>query len=463
MSARQTTQVLVVGGGPGGYVAAIRAGQLGLDTTLVEADRLGGTCLIRGCIPSKAIIHAAETYAHIRQAQAGAHLGIRVTGEVQLDFAGTRAWKDAIVDRLSDGVAALLRRAKVKVVKGWGVFQDAKTCRVSLAGGEELAIEAQHVILATGSEAVPLPGLPFGPDVLSSTEALSLDEPPARLAIVGAGYIGLELGMAFAKLGAQVAVVEALDRILPQYDAALTAPVVKALGRAHVDVHTGARAEGFANGELRLRTREGEALALPADKVLVTVGRRARTEGWGLEAMGVDLDGRFVRIDDQCRTSMSGVWAIGDLTGEPMLAHRASAQGEMVAELIAGRKRRFAPAAIPAVCFTDPEVVTVGQAAPDLPGTKTAVFPLSANGRAMTLEGDADGGFVRVVASAEDHRVLGFAAVGRQVSELSGEMTALIEMGAVLEDVAGVIHAHPTQSEMLGEAALRALNHAIHI
>ena len=463
MSERQNTQVLVVGGGPAGYVAAIRAGQLGLETTLVEADRLGGTCLIRGCIPSKAIIHVADTYAQVRHAQSASHLGIRVKGEVELDFNGARAWKDAIVDRLSDGVAALLRRAKVKVLSGWGVFEDAKTCRVRLAGGRDVLIHAQHVVLATGSEPVSLPGLPFGPDVLSSTEALALQAPPERLAVVGAGYIGLELGMAFAKLGSHVTVAEAEDRILPQYDAALTAPVVKALGRARVDVHTGARAEGYADGMLTLRTREDAPLSLPADKVLVTVGRRPRTEGWGLEAMGVDMRGRFVRIDEQCRTSMSGVWAIGDITGEPMLAHRASAQGELVAELIAGKKRRFDPAAIPAVCFTDPEIVTVGQAAPETPGAKTAVFPLSANGRAMTLEGEGDGGFVRVVASAEDHRVLGFAAVGRQVSELSAAMTALIEMGALLEDVAAVIYAHPTQSEMLGEAASRALGHAIHV
>ena len=463
MTARQTTQVLVLGGGPGGYVAAIRAGQLGLDTTLVEVDRLGGTCLIRGCIPSKAIIHAAETYDRVRQTQGAGHVGIRVTGEVELDFAKTRAWKDGIVERLSDGVAALLRRAKVKVVRGWGVFQDAKTCRVSLATGEETLIEAQQVILAAGSEAVAVPGLTFGGDVLSSTEALSLDRAPERLAIVGAGYIGLELGMAFAKLGSRVTVVEALDRILPQYDVALTAPVVKALGRAHVDVHTEACAEGFADGELKVRTRDGAELTIAADKVLVTVGRRARTKGWGLEAMGVDMEGPFVRVDDQCRTSMAGVFAIGDLTGEPMLAHRASAQGEMVAEVIAGRKRRFDPAAIPAVCFTDPEVVTVGLAAPDAPGTKTAVFPLSANGRAMTLEGDADGGFVRVVTTEEDDRILGFAAVGRQVSELSGEMTALLEMGAVLDDAAALVHAHPTQSEMLGEAAHRALGRALHV
>ncbi|MBI1200655.1 MAG: dihydrolipoyl dehydrogenase [Phenylobacterium sp.] len=462
MTTRTTTRVLVVGGGPGGYVAAIRAAQLGLETTLVEADRLGGACLIRGCIPSKAIIHAAEIYAQICAAQAGGHLGIRVTGDVALDFGGTRAWKDGIIDRLSDGVGALLRRANVKVLHGWAVFQDAKTCRVTLSDGGTIEIQAQDVVLATGSEAVALPGLPFGGDILSSTEALSLAAPPERLAIVGAGYIGLELGLAFAKLGSGVTIVEAADRILPQYDAALTAPVTKAIGRRRIDVHTGARAERFEGGQLRVRQHEGGELAIPADKVLVTVGRRARLDGWGLDAMGVDTERGVVRVDDRCATSMAGVWAIGDLTGEPMLAHRASAQGEMVAELIAGRKRRFDATAIPAVCFTDPEIVTVG-AAPGAAGTTTAVFPLSANGRAMTLEGETDGGFVRIVASAQDQRIVGFAAVGRQVSELSGEMCALIEMGAVLEDAAAIIHAHPTQSESLGEAALRALGHALHI
>jgi dihydrolipoamide dehydrogenase len=463
MSVRHSTQVLIVGAGPGGYVAAIRAGQLGLDTTLVEVDRLGGTCLIRGCIPSKALIHAAEAYHHVRQAEGAGHLGIRVQGAVALDFAETQAWKDGIVERLSDGVAALLRRAKVKVVRGWATFSDAKTCEVRAADGGSRTITAAHVILAQGSEPLALPDLPFGGDVLSSTEALGLSAPPPRLAVVGAGYIGLELGMAFARLGSQVTVVEAQDRILPQYDAALTAPVVKALGRARIDVHTATRVAGFANGELKLLGRDDAPLSVQADKVLVTVGRKPRTAGWGLEAMGVDLERGFVRVDDQCRTSMAGVWAIGDLVGEPMLAHKASAQGELVAELIAGRKRRFAPVAIPAVCFTDPEIVAVGHAAPDAPGTVAAVFPLSANGRAMTLEGDADGGFVRVVASAEDHRLLGFAAVGRQVSELSGEMTAMLEMGALLEDAALVIHAHPTQSEMLGETALRALRHPLHI
>ena len=458
-----TTKVLVLGGGPGGYVAAIRAGQLGLPTVLVEADRLGGTCLIRGCIPSKALIHAAAEFASVRRAHADNPLGIRLSGEVSLDFAQTVRWKDGVVDRLSGGVAALLARAKVQVLNGWGVFKDAKTCQVTRADGSIVVVKAEHVILAAGSEAVALPGLPWGPDVLSSTEALSLAAPPKRLAIVGAGYIGLELGMALRKMGSEVTVVEAEARILPQYDAALTAPVAKALARDGIAVHLRTRAKALADGRLLAEGPEGEALEIVADKVLVTVGRRPRTQGYGLEAMAVDLERGFVKVDDQCRTAMAGVWAIGDLVGEPMLAHKASAQGEMVAEIIAGHRRRFDPVAIPAVCFTDPEIVTVGDAAGAGAETRTAIFPLSASGRALGAEAGEDGGFIRVVARTDDHRLVGFAAVGRNVSELSGEMTALIELGGVLEDCEGIIHAHPTLSEGIGEAAMRWLGRAIHV
>lgn len=461
MSERLKTKVVVLGGGPGGYVAAIRAGQLGLDTVLVESGRLGGTCLIRGCIPSKAIIHAAAEFASVRRARDTHALGIRISGEVSLDVVELMRWKDGVVDRLSGGVGALLRRAKVKTVLGWGVFQDAKTCLVTGADGAETLIEAEHVILAAGSESVELPGLPWSDDILSSTEALSLNALPKRLAVVGAGYIGLELGMALRKLGVEVTVIEAQDRILPQYDGALTAPVAKALTSDGIVLHLGALARGFAQGQLQIE-KAGELLNVAADKVLVTVGRRPRTRGYGLENMAVDLAGAFVKVDDQCRTSMKDVWAIGDLVGEPMLAHKASAQGEMVAEIIAGQRRRFDPVAIAAVCFTEPEIVTVGVFAETDADTKSAIFPLSANGRALSMEG-ADGGFVRVTARADDHRILGLAAVGTNVSELSGEMTALLEMGARLEDVAGMIHAHPTQSEALQEAAMRVLGHAIHI
>ena len=463
MSPPLKVQVLVLGAGPGGYVAAIRAGQLGLDTVLVEADRLGGTCLIRGCIPSKALIHAAGEFEVLRRARGDNPLGLKVTGDIAVDLAQTVRWKDGVVDRLSDGVGGLLRRAKVKVVRGWGVFRDARTCEVTGPDGAVQVIEAEHVILAAGSEPVPLPAIPFGGDVLSSTEALSLPAVPETLAVIGAGYIGLELGMAFAALGAKVTIVEALPRILPQYDAALSAPVARALERAKIDVHLDAKATGFNDGVLTVEQAQGPMLRIAADKVLVTVGRRPRTQGWGLEAMAVDLDGPFVRVDARCATSMRNVWAIGDLVGEPMLAHKASAQGEMVAEIIAGHRRTFDPVAIPAVCFTTPEVVSVGAWPEPGPEVITAVFPLAANGRALSQEAGDDGGFVRIAARADDHRILAFAAVGRHVSELSGEMTALLEMGAVLEDAAGVIHAHPTQSETLGEAALRALGRAIHV
>ncbi len=335
-------RVLVVGGGPGGYVAAIRAGQLGLDTVLVEAGRLGGTCLIRGCIPSKALIHAADKFSDIAGAVGGNPLGIAIDAPPHLDLAHTVAWKDGIVDRLSNGVAGLLARAKVRVVTGWATFTDAKSCTVATASGP-VAITAEHVVLAAGSEPVALPGLPFGGTVISSTEALSLDALPERLVVVGAGYIGLELGIAFRKLGAAVTVVEAADRILPRYDDALTRPVRRWLARARVELHLGAKVTGLdGDGRLLVETAGGP-LALAADRILVNIGRRPLTAGWGLEEMALDMAEPFIKVDDQCRTAMRNVWAIGDLVGEPMLAHKAMAQGAMVAEIIAGAAPAFRP------------------------------------------------------------------------------------------------------------------------
>ena len=462
------THVLVVGGGPGGYVAAIRAGQLGLDTILVEGDTLGGTCLIRGCIPSKALIHVAGKFEGMVAASAArGALGIHLSAPPSIDFAETIRWKDGITAKLNGGVGALLKKAKVKVVAGWATFSDGKTCSVATSEGS-VTIKADHVILAQGSEPVELPMLPFGGNVISSTEALSLETLPRTMVVIGAGYIGLELGSAFAKLGVEVTVVEALDRILPLYDDALAAPVRNWLDKAGVKLHLDASALGLdATGAVRVKGKDGNEFTLPADKVLVTVGRKPRTQGWGIETMAVDLDGRFVKVDDQCRTSMRDVWAIGDLVGEPMLAHKASAQGEMVAEIIAGHRRHFQPAGIPAVCFTEPEIVSIGlsPAEAEAQGIEIVVgqFPYMANGRALTLEGDKDGGFVRVVARKSDHRVIGIQAVGSHVSELSGEFALALEMGAVLEDLAGTIHAHPTLGEAFHESALKALGHAIHI
>ncbi|MBV9859127.1 MAG: dihydrolipoyl dehydrogenase [Alphaproteobacteria bacterium] len=467
MSETLRPKLLVVGSGPGGYVAAIRAGQLGIDTVLVEGDRLGGTCLIRGCIPSKALIHVASRFAEMADTAGLRRIGLSLDRPPALDLAAAMRWKDGVVGRLEAGVAALLERAKVRVLRGWAKFSDAKTCRVT-GPDTDASVAAEHVLLATGSLPTELPELPFGGAVLSSTEALALDRLPRRLAIVGAGYIGLELGTAFRKMGCEVAIVEAQDRILPLYDEELTAPVRRWLDRAGVRLYLGAQALRLRDGEvatLEVRTASGETVALPADNVLSTVGRRPRLAGWGFETMAVDLAGPFVAVDDQCRTAMRNLWAIGDLVGEPMLAHKAMAQGEMVAELIAGERRHFAPAAIPAICFTEPEIVSVGLAPREAAGegVLSAQFPFAANGRALTLEGERAGGFVRVVARRDNRRVLGIQAVGPQISELAGEFAHALEMGAVLEDIAGTIHAHPTLGEAFHEAALRALGHPLHI
>ena len=461
----QSTTLLVIGGGPGGYVAAIRAGQLGIPTVLVEGEALGGTCLNIGCIPSKALIHAADEFEKARHFANNSPLGIRA-GAPQIDVAQTVRWKDGIVTRLTGGVGSLLKKNGVQVIQGWATVADGKTVDVRTPGGESQRWRCEHLLLATGSVPTELPFMPFGGSVISSTEALSPRELPRRLVVVGAGYIGLELGIAYRKLGAEVAVVEATPHVLPAYDDELTRPVLAALRRLGVVLHLSCTVEGLSpGGAVRVRTPKADEFTLPADQVLVAVGRQPRTQGFGLESLQLDMAGRALKVDEQCRTSMRNVWAIGDLTGEPMLAHRAMAQGELVAEVIAGHKRRFAPAAMPAICFTDPEVVTVGMS----PGAAeeagfdciTASFPFAANGRSMTLESTE--GFVRVVARRDNHLVVGWQAVGRAVSELASGFSQSIELGATLEDIAGTIHAHPTLGEAVQEAALRALGHALHI
>ena len=462
----QQTTLLVLGGGPGGYVAAIRAGQLGIPTVLVEGERLGGTCLNIGCIPSKALIHVADEFEKARHWANGSALGIRVQ-QAAIDMAQTVRWKDGIVGRLTGGVGGLLKKAGVQVLAGWGSIRDGKSVDVQLANGESVRVQCEHLLLASGSVPVELPSMPFGGPVISSTEALSPAALPRRLVVVGAGYIGLELGIAYRKLGAEVAVVEATERVLPTYDEELTRPVLATLKRLGVVLHLGCSVQGLAadGSGVRVRTAQADEFVLPAEQVLVAVGRRPRTAGFGLESLLLDMSGRAVKVDEQCRTSMRNVWAIGDLAGEPMLAHRAMAQGELVAEVIAGHKRVFAPAAIPAVCFTDPEVVVAGldPAAAERAGLDVlvAAFPFAANGRAMSLE--CTDGFVRVVARRDNHLIVGWQAVGRAVSELAAGFGLSLEMGARLEDVAGTVHAHPTLGEAVQEAALRALGRALHV
>lgn len=462
----EQTTLLIIGGGPGGYVAAIRAGQLGVPTVLVEAGNVGGTCLNIGCIPSKALIHAADAFHQAADCAGTSALGI-TTSAPSIDLPTTVAWKDGIVKKLTGGVAALLKKNGVRLIQGEARIVDGKNVDIACADGKALRMHCEHLLLATGSEAAALPSLSFGGPVISSTQALSPSKLPRRLAVVGAGYIGLELGTAYRKLGVEVSIVEAQGRILPTYDADLSRPVLSALKRLGVSLHLSSSVQGMneAGTALVLHDSQGQATELPIDQVLVAVGRRPRTAGYGLETLMLAMNGKAVRIDGQCGTSMRNVWAIGDLTGEPMLAHRAMAQGEMVAELIAGKQRRFMPVAIPAVCFTDPEITTAGLTPQEAQAAgldcMDAMFPFAANGRAMTLE--STDGFVRVVARRDNRLIVGWQAVGKGVSELSAAFSQSLEMGATLEDVAGTIHAHPSLGEAVQEAALRALGHALHI
>ena len=476
MTDTRKCKVLVVGAGPGGYVAAIRSAQLGLDTVIVEGDKAGGTCLIRGCIPSKAIIHAAERFESLRQhANEGGHMGLSLAAEPQIDMAALVDWKDTIVERLNKGVEALLKGAGAELVKGWATFTGPKKCTVETTEGP-LDIEAENVIIATGSSHIDLPFMPCDEEfVLSSTGALDLQKLPKSAAIVGGGYIGLELGCALAKLGTDVTVVEGMDSILGIMDKEIRRPLEIWLKKHKVTVHTNALARGTeikgkgASRKAHLTfEKDGEEQTIKVDKVLVTVGRSPNTKGWGLENMGVRMDtgGRFIRIDRQSRTNVPGVYAIGDVAGEPMLAHKASAQGEMVAEILAGHNRSFDKVAIPAIVFTEPEIVSVGLS-PDEAKDRgeeiiTGKFPLAANGRALTLEAEKTAGFIRVTARESDHVILGIQAVGSHVAELHGEFVLALEMGALLEDIADTVHAHPTMTEAFHEGVLKTLGHAIH-
>jgi len=452
----------VIGAGPGGYVCAIKAAKLGVETLLVEADKPGGTCLNVGCIPSKAIIHAADEFHKAVSFSSDNVLGIKTQAPV-IEWKKTLAWKDGIVEKLNAGVAGLLKRAGAETIYGMARFLDGKTVEVESDEGV-VTVHAENIVIATGSEPVEIPSLPFTGNVMSSTDALALDDVPATLAVVGGGYIGLEIGTAFAKLGSQVVIVESADSILPQYDSALTAPVVKRLNALNIEIMTNAQANTYDNNSLEITLKDGSSRSLQADKVLVTVGRKPK-QGCAIEELSLTMDGPYIAIDNKCQTSMRGVYAIGDITGEPMLAHRAMAQGEVVAEIIAEHSTVFDKQCIPAVCFTDPEIVTAGMSAELAAEQNIEVsigqFPLQANGRTMTME--RDDGFVRVVARKDNGVVLGVQAVGYQVSELSAAFTLAIEMGARAEDIAATVHAHPTVSESFQEASMSVLGGGLHV
>ena len=461
------TEVLVIGAGPGGYVAAIRAAQKGLDTTLVERNAYGGTCLNVGCIPSKAYITATDLAHEVEHAE---EMGI--TAEADVDVEAMCGWKDRVVTRLTSGVEKLCKANGVNLIEGTASFADENKVRIAHGGegqGSE-SIEFEHAILATGSRPIEIPGFSFEDEpVWSSTDALAAESAPDRLVVVGAGYIGMELSTVYAKLGTDVTVIEMLEDALPAYESDVSRTVRKRAEELGVEFNFGEGASGWTETddgiEVTTETEDGEESTYAADRVLVAVGREPVTESLDLENAGIETDDNgFVPVDDRTRTAVEHIHAVGDVAGEPMLAHKASHEGIVAAEVIAGEPAALDSQAIPAAVFTDPEVATVGltEAEAKAEGFDPAVgeMPFNASGRALTA-GHTEG-FVRIVADEESGFVLGAQIVGPEASELIAEPTLAIELGATLEDLASTIHTHPTLAEAVMEAAENAQGQAIH-
>ena len=458
-------EVVVIGGGPGGYAAAIRLQQLGMRTLVVERESMGGVCLNWGCIPSKALITAASRWEGMHHSE---EMGITL-GSAELDFARTQAWKDGIVRKLTSGVEGLVRGSGGEVAYGTARLMGAGAVEVRAADGSVRRVTAEHaVVIATGARPVEIPGFrPDGERILTAREAVSLRQPPERLVVIGGGVIGVELGTMYAKLGSEVTLVEATAGLLPGVDRDLVRVVEERLKKRGVRVLLEARAAGWEerSGRAAVRVeREGETEELAADKVLIAVGFRPNTEDLGLAEAGVQLDARgHVRVDAQHRTTAPGTYAIGDVTGGPYLAHKAYKEAEVAAEVIAGRAVRRDWLALPAVIFSDPEIAVVGlseeQAKRDGIAYEVGRFPFSVLGRAMSL-GETDG-FVKVLAGTD--RVLGVGIVGPEASELIAEATFAIEMIAAPEDVGLTVHPHPTLSEALHEAMKHSVGEALHI
>jgi dihydrolipoyl dehydrogenase len=446
--------VAVVGGGPGGYSAAFRCAELGLETVVIDADgRLGGACLFEGCIPSKALLHVA---AVVSEAERAREWGVDF-GEPRISLDQLRKWKqERVVGKLARGLASVAKGKGVTVIGGRAVFEDSTTLRIE---GESLQkVRFKHAIVATGSAPAPLPGIELRSDrVMDSTAALELPEIPERLLVIGGGYIGLELGTVYATLGSRVTLVEMTEGLLPGVDRDLVQPLQRRVEKLFAAVHLGTKVTALreAGGHVEA-TLEGQG-AETFDRVLVAVGRRARSRGLGLEATGARLTerGAFVQIDERCRTHDPHLYAVGDVTGEPMLAHRAMRQGKVAAAALAGQPAAFDNVAVPAVVFTDPEIAWCGlseaQAKSQGMETKVAKFQWAASGRAATI-GRADG-LTKLVADAASGRVVGVGIVGPGAGELIAEATLAVETAALVEDLAATIHAHPTLSESLMEAA----------
>jgi dihydrolipoamide dehydrogenase len=453
--------VVVLGGGPGGYSAAIRAAQLGRSVVLVEQDRVGGVCLNEGCIPSKALLSASALYSRIRAASA-----MGIDSEARVDFGRLSSWKDGVVRRLSTGVEHLLKRYGVEVKIGTAHFASDHRVAVEHESDFEF-VDFGGAVVATGSRALPLDGIAFdGVSVLTPEGALALRQLPARVAIAGGGYIGLEIATAYSRLGASVTVVHSGERPFPELDQPIAQAVVRGLRALGVELLNGARVEGIGDGLVRIAGSDGAKREIPSDTLVIAAERAPNTEGLGLDRTSVHLDEHgYIAIDARCRTSARSIYAVGDVTQGPLLAHRAIAQARVAAEALAGLSSGYDVSAIPRVYFTEPEVMSVGLTEEDARAqgvqAVSARFPFGASGRAATL--DDQQGSLQVVAERSSGRVLGIHGAGNGVAELAGEATLAIELGATLDDLSLTVHPHPSLSEAIPEAAWLALDAPLHV
>ncbi|MEV5028188.1 dihydrolipoyl dehydrogenase [Paenibacillus sp. LPE1-1-1.1] len=455
---------LVIGAGPGGYVAAIRAAQLGQNVLIVDKEYVGGVCLNVGCIPSKALISASHQYESISHASA---FGIEV-GEAKVDFTKVQEFKAGIVKKLTGGVASLLKANKVQYFQGEVMFINENEARV-FNDQEAPRYRFKNCIIATGSRPIELKAFPYGGRIVSSTGALSLPEIPKSLVVIGGGYIGIELGQMYSKFGTKVTVIEGSDAILPGFDKDMSSIVAKKLKSTNVDIITGAQAKGAEQTDKDVTvtyTVGDKEEKVTADYLLVTVGRRPNTDGeLGLDLINVKLSDRgLVEVDEQCRTNIPHIYAIGDIIAGPALAHKAMYEGRVAAEAISGQASVIDYKCVPAVCFSDPECASVGLSEKEAKdkghNVKVGKFPFAINGRAMSL--NANEGFVKLVSDADSGLVLGAQIIGLEASNMIAELALAIEMGATLEDIALTIHAHPTLGEIVLDAAEVALGHPIH-
>lgn len=458
-------ELVVLGGGPGGYAAAFHAADLGLKPVLVEQEkRLGGVCLLRGCIPSKALITAAEFYERIRHAE---QMGI-VVKEVSVDMARVGAWRDKVIGDLASGLDLLCKQRGIRRIVGRGTFRGPHELEISSPEGNQI-LPFDKAVIAVGSSTSLPPPFRKSERIVTSDEALFLDRAPQTLLVVGGGYIGVELGSCYAAFGSRVVIVELLDRLLSGTDADLVRVLRQRLDQRGVEVHLESRVvEATETGdgvEVTVQPREGAPWKRTFEAVLVAIGRKPNTGNLGLEKAGVEADAAgHVRINSRLQTSVPHLFAIGDCTGQPYLAHRAKQQGLVAAEVLAGKPAEFDNRTVPAVIFGDPEIAYCGLSEEEAKKAgyrvKVGRFRFAANGRARTL-GQTDG-LINVVAEEGTETILGVRMVGPLVSELLGEATLAVETGAVVEDLIGTIHAHPTLSEALQEAAEAVRGHALH-